>query len=102
MVPLAPRYDPRIVEAIALVDDRSQPIAETCRRVGAIAEQLGLIRPSYSHLRRLVHEQRDRADYERARRADLRAIAVDTAETLIAGRVPDPHDLLARIADVGS
>ncbi|HZQ63941.1 MAG TPA: hypothetical protein VFA66_01780 [Gaiellaceae bacterium] len=58
MIPLAPRIPHRLLEAIVRFDDRSQPIAETCRRVGAEAERLGLIRPSYQRIRVLVHEAR--------------------------------------------
>jgi hypothetical protein len=52
----APRISPRLLEAIVRLDDRSVPIAETCRRVGREAERLGLPRPSYQRVRVLVHE----------------------------------------------
>jgi hypothetical protein len=65
MVTMAPRISHRLIEAIVRLDDRSRPIAETHRRVGAEADRLGLTRPSYQRIRELVHESR------RIRRHDL-------------------------------
>jgi len=48
------------VRAIARVDDPSLPIAETVRRLGLVAEELGVPRPSYVHMRRYVVEHRER------------------------------------------
>jgi hypothetical protein len=56
----APRIDTRLVAAAELLDDRKVPIAETNRRVGEVAEALGLTRPSYENVRRVVHEARRR------------------------------------------
>jgi hypothetical protein len=53
-----PRIDERLVAAIARLDDRTLPIAETNRRLGVVAEGLGLIRPSYQQVRVIVHELR--------------------------------------------
>jgi hypothetical protein len=58
VVTLAPRISRRLIEAVVRFDDRAQPIAETCRRVGAEADRLGLTRPSYQRIRVLVHESR--------------------------------------------
>ena len=55
---MAPRISRRLVEAIVRFDDRSRPIADTYRRIGAEAERLGLTRPSYQRIRELVHEAR--------------------------------------------
>jgi hypothetical protein len=66
MVPLAPRYDRRIVRALRSLDDPTEPIAETCRRVGEVALRLGLTRPSYVHARRLVLAERERRRTVRA------------------------------------
>lgn len=60
MVPMAPRYHPLILGLVHAYDDPAQPIAETWRRVGAVADEIGLFRPSYSHLRRLVLAKRRR------------------------------------------
>jgi hypothetical protein len=59
MVTMAPRISRRLIEAMVRFDDRSRPIAETYRRVGAEAERLGLTRPSYQRIRELVHEARN-------------------------------------------
>jgi hypothetical protein len=59
MVTMAPRISGRVIEAIVRFDDRSRPIAETYRRVGAEAERLGLTRPSYQRVRELVHQVRN-------------------------------------------
>jgi hypothetical protein len=49
---------PRLIAAIARLDNRKHPIAETCRRVSALADDLGLTRPSYEQVRAIVHELR--------------------------------------------
>jgi hypothetical protein len=54
----APRIDSRLVAAIECLDDASVRIAETNRRVGEVAEALGLARPSYEQVRKIVHEIR--------------------------------------------
>ena len=53
-----PHIDERLVAAIARLDDPALPIAETNRRLGVVAEGLGLIRPSYQQVRVIVHELR--------------------------------------------
>ena len=53
---MAPRYDKRLVAALVDLDDRTVPIAETCRRLGDIAVTMGVPRPSCVHVRRLVRE----------------------------------------------
>ncbi|MGH3057687.1 MAG: hypothetical protein ACRDPP_05555 [Gaiellaceae bacterium] len=60
MTSSAPRIDTRLVAAAEKLDDRKIPIAETNRRVGEVAEALGLTRPSYENVRRVVHEARRR------------------------------------------
>ena len=84
-VPLAPRYDPRILEALRVLDDRRVPIAETCRRVGTAAERLGLTRPSYVHLRRILLAIRDEEDAARERRQAIREVLRDGATHLLTG-----------------
>jgi hypothetical protein len=56
----APRLSAQLVAATANVDDGSKPIAETYRQVAAVAEALGLSRPSYESIRRVTHELRAR------------------------------------------
>jgi hypothetical protein len=48
------------VGAIARIDDPRLPIAETHREVSAMAEKLGLARPSYEQVRIVLHELRAR------------------------------------------
>jgi len=71
MVESAPRLDRRLVAAVPALYDARRPIAETNRRMGALASELGLPRPSYSQVRRLaIAEQRRRAE-RRERLAQL-------------------------------
>jgi hypothetical protein len=58
MALFAPRIDARLVVAIEQLDDPLERIAETNRRVGEIAETIGLPRPSYESVRTIVHEAR--------------------------------------------
>lgn len=51
----APRVDSRLVAAVERLDDRTVPIAETHRRLRLVARALGLVRPSYEQVRRIVH-----------------------------------------------
>ena len=60
MAPQAPRIGPTLLAAIERLDDDAVPIAEVNRRVGALASQLDLVRPSYEQIRMLVHEHRRR------------------------------------------
>jgi hypothetical protein len=57
----APRIDERLVAALARLDDRTLPIAEINRRLGVVAEGLGLTRPSYQQVRVIVHQLRSRS-----------------------------------------
>ncbi len=83
----APRYDGRLVAALRRLDDRRVSIAETCRRVGALAEELGVPRPSYVHLRRLVVAERERED-------DRAEVRNGMSRALFAGtRIPTPHEI---------
>jgi hypothetical protein len=104
VVPAAPRYHPLLLAALAELDDRRQPIAEVCRKVGVVAEALGLPRPSYVHVRRRVHERRTREDVELARRAAVRGIIADVASDVVAGRFVDPYEVAGRVsaADEGA
>jgi hypothetical protein len=77
----APRYDPRLLAAVRRLDDEKESIAETCRRVGDVAVALGLARPSYVHLRRIVKADRE---LRRARRQ----IAGEVVSDLAAGLAP--------------
>ena len=50
--------DARLVAAAERLDSRTHPIAETNRRVGRVADELGLPRPSYERIRTLIHASR--------------------------------------------
>ena len=76
-------------------------MAEISRRVGAVAERLGLPRPSYVHLRTVIHEERERQDFERARQEELRAIAADVATDLVLGLKVDAYEVADRVRDAG-
>jgi hypothetical protein len=67
-------------------------MAETCRRVGVCAEEAGLARPSYVHLRRLIQAHRERS-------AELREILEDVLPRLVLGRWVDPYELAERLGE---
>ena len=77
----APRYDPRILAAVRKLDDGRQPMAEICRRVGEVSQGLGLTRPSYVHLRRIITAERER-------RRTLEVVNQELAEQVLGGRAP--------------
>ena len=77
----APRYDQRLLDAIRRVDDDTEPIAETCRRVGDVATELGVPRPSYVHVRRIVRMERERRQRRREKIDDV-------VSDLLVGRAP--------------
>ncbi len=85
MVVSAPRLDARLVAAALVLDDPGEPYAETCRRVGAVASELGLPRPSYDTVRLLVRVNREL-------RADIRSLLAPVAADLLNGRL-SPWDV---------
>ena len=100
MVRLAPRYDPRLLEALWRVDDRGVPIAEVCRRLGSAADELGLTRPSYVHVRRLVVALREWQDEEVEKRAELRALAIEVGTNAALSRWVNAYEVAARAAEI--
>ena len=91
MVNSAPRLSPRLVDAIARIDDPDLPIAEIRRRVGLEADRLGVPRPSYERVRELVHASR------RLRaRVSTRDVLLD-----VTARTRPPGALLEHISGVG-
>ena len=76
--------DPRLVDLVRLLDREGVPVAQTWRAVGEGAERLGLRRPGYGLLRKLVRLER--------RRRQLRAATVEALKTaasgFAAGRAP--------------
>ena len=99
MVPIAPRYEDLILELAAALDDRRESMAETCRRVGAVAESAGLYRPSYVHLRRFLSEKRRRDKAEVARRHELKRIAADVYLDAMRGYRINAYEVAGRIQD---
>jgi len=60
MLPFAPRLHPSLLAALTRLDSPDLPIAETNRRLGEVAELIGVPRPSYEQTRFYVHQQRQR------------------------------------------
>lgn len=89
----APRYPAQLLDAIARLDDRNVSIAEVCRRVADRAGELGLTRPSYVHLRRLVHASRER-------RAAIRELRDEVLGDAMSGRVTNPLWLAREIREL--
>jgi hypothetical protein len=101
VVEIAPRYDPQILLAVRALDDRTEPMAEISRRVGAAAAELGLPKPSYVHLRRLIVAHRDDEDAERRRREEIRKILGDVYFDLYRGRRVNAYHVADRIREAG-
>jgi hypothetical protein len=78
----APRLDPRLHRALARLDDPAEPIAETYRRLTGHARRLGVYRPSYEHVRRLVWIVRSLRDQRRRRRRETAVLLFEVAYNL--------------------
>ena len=76
--------DPRVAVLVSALDTEEVSMAETWRQVAAAAERMGMRRPSYGHVRRLVLIDRRRKELQR----QGRAVWGELAKTLVAGRVP--------------
>jgi len=90
--------DPRIHDLIRALDRDEQPAAETWRLVAAGAERLGLPRPSYGHVRRLVRVERAL----RRLRAEAQRIMRDAGVALLAGRVPPVLQVIEEVSEIRS
>jgi hypothetical protein len=101
VVESAPRYDPRIVEAIRVLDNRTESMAEISRRVGVAAARFGLPKPSYVHVRRLIVHHRESEDAAARRRAEIREILADIYLDTLRSRVIDPYEIEDRIRNAG-
>ena len=86
---------PRLRELVAAVDEDDAPVAATWRLVSETAANLGIPRPSYPHIRRLVLDERRR----RRARAEIRDILKEAASTIAGGRVPGFDYTLGRLLD---
>ena len=80
MVATSPRLHPRLVSIAFALDDPCVPMAETWRAVCRYAEQLGLPRPGYDTIRRLVR-------LHRRRRAEIDRLLAPVRADLLAGRL---------------
>ena len=88
--------DPRLCALVAALDEEDKPAAETCRRVGAAAEELGLIRPSYGHVRRIVRIERRRQKLRR----EARNVLSGAVSTSAAGLAPSVVLVLERLREL--
>jgi hypothetical protein len=86
---------PRLRELVAALDEDDAPVAATWRLVSETAANLGLPRPSYPHIRRLVLDERRR----RRARAEIRDVVKEAASSIAAGRVPGFDYTLGRLLD---
>ena len=99
MVEIAPRYDARIFAAAGALDDSFEPMAETVRRVGRFAAEVGLPKPSYVHLRRDLRAHRADQEAERERLAAIREIVGDAYTDALRGKVVDAYAIAERVRD---
>lgn len=78
-----PCHDPRLHALVVGLHDVDTPAAETWRRVGEAAVELGLPRPSYHTVRELVRDEEAR----RRAQANVRGAVVGVAGALLSPRV---------------
>ncbi len=90
----APRLHPRLHAELARLDDPNAPIADTYRRLTAYARTHKLYRPSYEHVRRLVHLLR-RLRRHAGRRSTARVLFE------VAYNVRPPTALMDHLLDTG-
>jgi hypothetical protein len=76
-------------------------MAEIARRVGAVAAELGLPRPSYVHLRRQILAHREEEDAEERRREEIKQIAEEVYLDLYRGRRVDAYEVENQIREAG-
>ena len=88
--------DPRVAVLVSALHLDDVPVAQTWREVGSASERLGMRRPSYQHVRRLVRVERRRRELER----QGRAVLGKAASTLAAGRVPSAVFVLERLREL--
>jgi hypothetical protein len=86
---------PRLDDLVITLDREQEPVAATWRRVSESAVKLGLPRPSYPHVRRLVLLARRRRELRR----ELNNVLAEAAGTFAAGRVPGFDYTLGRLLD---
>ena len=87
---------PRLFKLVRTLDQDGIPIAETWRAVGAAFDKLGLTRPGYGLVRRVVRLER----YRRRVRAETGAALRRAASGVAAGRAP-ARQLLGDLERIG-
>jgi hypothetical protein len=85
VVQSSPRLDPRLIAAAFDLDDPRRSYAETWRAVGAVADELGLMRPGYDTIRMLLAAHR-------RRRAEVRRLLDPVVTDMVHGH-PTAWDL---------
>ena len=78
MYAAGPRIERRFLECVVELDDRSVPIAETYRRIRAVAAQMGIPRPSYERVRTHLRSTRLRRDERKKARTLTLELAYNT------------------------
>lgn len=96
MTSQAPRYDERLRTALVRLDDGRMPIAELHRRVGDLADELGLTRPGYAHVRRIVKAERRYRDELAEAASDLVWDALRYRKESVLGHGERVRDIQAR------
>jgi hypothetical protein len=86
---------PRLHDLVVALDRDDERVAATWRLVAEAAAKLGLPRPSYPHVRRLVLAERRR----RQLRRELRDVVKEAASTFAGGRVPGFDYTAGRLLD---
>lgn len=91
-----PPNDPRVAILVAAAEVDDVPAAEVWRRVAEGAERVGMRRPSYGHVLRLVRIERRRRQLER----EGKAVLGRAASTAAAGRVPSAVFVVERLREL--
>jgi len=86
---------PRLRELVAALDEDDVAAAATWRLVSETAANVGLPRPSYPHVRRLVIAERRR----RRARTELRDVLKEAVSSIAAGRAPGFDYTVGRLLD---
>jgi hypothetical protein len=89
-----PRLDPRLHALVVGFDRDDVPAAETWRKVGEAAQELGLARPSYHTIRELVRVERLRRRARTVTRQAALEVALAAGTTRVVN-LPIALDALA-------
>jgi hypothetical protein len=75
-----PRVEQGFLERVAKLDDSSEPMAETYRRIRSLANEQGIPRPSYERIRRQLNTTRLRPDERKRARTLVFELAYNTRQ----------------------